>query len=226
MLNQLQLRIKYDFKNISHLEEAISHRSCIRLKKNNERLEFLGDAVLNMMIADWIYSELPDASEGVLSILRSNLVNRVNLAKMAQSIKLGEVIKLGAGELSSGGRQRQSILADAIEALIGAIYLDSDYNTCKEIIITWFKPDLPEVVDEIEIKDAKSILQEILQSNHHPLPAYTVTNTRGQAHERQFTVSCYIKYLNLTKSGTDSSKRGAEQIAAAKIIKVLNNEAK
>ena len=224
MINQLQIRIKYNFKNLKLLEEAISHRSCIRLEINNERLEFLGDAVLNMIVADWLYQHFPEATEGVLSRIRSNLVNRGNLAKLAQKLKLGEVMKLGAGELSSGGRQRQSILADASEALIGAIYLDSDYHTCKDIVIEWFKGDLPDKIDDADIKDAKSILQELLQSQHNKLPEYTVIKTTGQAHQREFTVQCHISHFGIIETGKSSSKRGAEQIAAGKVLEVLKNE--
>ena len=223
MINQLQIRIKYNFTNIKLLEEAISHRSCIRLETNNERLEFLGDAVLNMVIADWLYSQFPQATEGVLSRIRSNMVNRTNLAKLAVRLKLGEVMKLGAGELSSGGRQRQSILADASEALIGAIYLDSDYNTCRDAIIQWFKEDLPQKIDDADIKDSKSILQELLQSKHNQLPTYSIIKTTGQAHQRQFTVKCQVTCLKLTRTGTASSKRGAEQIAASKILEAINH---
>ncbi len=209
-------KLDYQFNDSALLEEALTHRSAG--STNNERLEFLGDGILNFVIADELFKAYPDAREGDLSRLRANLVNRDTLAEIALHLQLGEVIRLGAGELKSGGFRRPSILADAVESLLGAVYCDSDFATCQQLIIRLYREKLSQATDLQSLKDAKTQLQELLQSRRLPLPEYAVTRITGKAHAQQFHVECTIAKLALVVKGEGRSRRKAEQVAARKAL--------
>jgi ribonuclease-3 len=219
MIESLQQKLGYQFINPALLEVALTHRS-IR-GENNERLEFLGDAILNFVIAEALFQQFPYAPEGQLSRLRANLVNEEVLAELAKNFQLGEYLRLGAGELKSGGMRRKSILADALEAIIGAIYLDVDMQLCQKIVLQWFGSRLLQSNNDESLKDAKSRLQEYLQSHRQPLPQYTVTSITGEAHLQNFHVSCEVSGMDYHTEGTGASRREAEQIAAAAYLDLL-----
>ena len=205
-------KIAYRFNDESLLKLALSHRSmgCA----NNERLEFLGDAVLGLVMAESIYQRFPTASEGEMSRLRSLLVNKQSLAEVAQRLSLGDELLLGPGELRSGGRQRASILADTFEAVIGAIYFDGGLDAAKASITQVFAYKL-DVLDLDQVsKDAKTRLQELLQSQHLSLPLYELVLTAGKPHEQQFHVRCRVQGVALETMGQGRSRREAEQMAA------------
>ncbi len=215
---QLTLQIGYQFKNEELLIHALSHRSTG--DNNNERLEFLGDAILSAIIAEALFKHYPQASEGDLSRMRSLLVSGVNLAELAKKLELGNYIKLGVGEIKSGGQHRQSILADALEALLGAIYLDSDLQTCRECVLKWFSDQL----DKFEIhqvKDPKSRLQEWTQSHKLSLPVYKATIS-GKPHEQTFMVVCEVHGLPHSTIGSSTNRRKAEQLAASLYLDLLS----
>ncbi|MCK4833965.1 MAG: ribonuclease III, partial [Gammaproteobacteria bacterium] len=186
--------------------------------RNNERLEFLGDGILNFVIAHELFKSYPDVQEGDLSRLRANLVNKDSLAEIAGHLKLGDVILLGSGELKSGGFRRPSILADAVESIFGAVYCDSGFEPCRELIIRLYASRLSSSMDLQSLKDPKTQLQELLQSRHFSLPDYQVTNIKGQAHAQVFHVKCGIEKMNIAVTGEGKSRRKAEQIAASKAI--------
>ena len=197
--------------------QALTHRSAG--SKNNERLEFLGDAVLGSVIAAELYQRYPQAKEGELSRLRSNLVRGESLAAIAQSLDIGQYLKLGAGERKSGGHRRDSILSDAMEALFGAIYLDAGFAVCQRCILVQFADRLEQLPEVAALKDAKTRLQEYLQSHHESLPEYTITETSGDAHARLFKVVCVLNDMNIPSShGQGKSRRYAEQDAAEKML--------
>lgn len=202
----------YQFKNTTLLEMALTHRS-IKVK-NNERLEFLGDAVLNFVIAAALYQQFDYAAEGELSRVRASLVNEDSLAEIAQGFQLGDYLYLGPGELKSGGARRKSILADALEAIIGAIYLDADMLTCQKIILHWFAARLQSVNIDKNLKDAKSALQEYLQSQKLPLPQYKILLITGEAHAQHFQIACEVEGMDYQSEGVGTTRRGAEQMAA------------
>jgi ribonuclease III len=206
------------------LEQALTHRSFGN--KNNERLEYLGDAILGFVIADIIYHKFPDATEGELTRLRASLVKGEKLAEIGREIQLSNKLKLGAGELKSGGWRRDSILANTIEALIGAVYLDSGIELCRKFILSLYQTHL-ENIDPADIKkDAKSQLQEYLQSRKQDIPIYKVTNESGTSHHPEFTVSCEINLLDDIVISKGTSKRKAEQAAAEKVMSILNLKSK
>jgi len=207
----------YQFSRKELLEQALTHRSYSR-NLNNERLEFLGDSILNQVISNHIYLQFCDASEGDLSRIRASLVKQAPLAAVAREIGLGEHIRLGGGELKSGGFRRDSILADALEALIAAIYLDSDYAQAETVILHLFADLLQNVDAGSNLKDAKTQLQEYLQARQKELPRYGVEQTTGQAHNQVFVVSCELLDLELQSRGKGSSRKKAEQQAAQKIL--------
>jgi ribonuclease-3 len=210
----------YQFSSKELLEQALTHRSHSR-KVNNERLEFLGDSVLNLIISNFIYRRFEDASEGRLSRIRASLVKQDTLAGVAREIDLGDHIRLGGGELKSGGFRRASILSDVLEALIAAIYLDSDYLQAEKVVLRLFD-DLLQAVDiDSSMKDAKTILQEYLQGRQKPLPHYQVVQTSGKSHDQVFTVSCEVGDLGLHGEGRGSSRKKAEQQAAHNILQML-----
>ena len=218
---RLEKAIDYSFNNKGLLDVALTHRSVGRV--NNERLEFLGDAILGMFIADVLFEKFSEASEGELSRMRSSLVRGESLTELAQEISLGDYLNLGQGELKSGGFRRASILADAFEALIGAIYLDSSVERCREFVMAHFAEKLASVTPSDTLKDPKTQLQELLQSRRMPLPVYEVISTSGEAHNQVFTVECRIDDNEPVQS-SGTSRRKAEQSAAAELLKVFSNE--
>jgi ribonuclease III len=209
----------YRFKDKGLLETALTHRSVG--KDNYERLEFLGDAVLGFVISEILFQTCPDAAEGVLTRLRSSLVKRESLAKLARGLELGEFIRLGPGERKSGGWRRDSILANTLEAIIGAVYLDSDYSQCKRFIMALYKDMLNGLDIENIDKDPKTVLQELMQSKKMSLPVYTVIAEYGEAHKRIFTVSCEMTELDVQVQAEGKSKRIAEQLAASKALDII-----
>ena len=210
----------YQFNSEELLEQALTHRSHSR-NENNERLEFLGDSVLNLIISNFIYRRFEDASEGRLSRIRASLVKQDTLAGVAREIGLGDHIRLGGGELKSGGFRRASILSDVLEALIAAIYLDSDYLQAEKVVLRLFD-DLLQAVDvDSSMKDAKTKLQEYLQGRQKPLPDYQVMQTSGKSHDQVFTVSCEVGDLDLHSEGRGSSRKKAEQQAADNLLQML-----
>ncbi|MDO8264304.1 MAG: ribonuclease III [Gallionella sp.] len=194
------------------LQRALTHRSYA--PEHNERLEFLGDSVLGCVIAKYLYGSYPQLSEGELSRLRSNLVKEDTLVILAQQLELGSYLRLGEGERKSGGFRRPSILADAMEALFGAVLLDSGFAAAEKVVLGLFVPYLAKVDVQTLGKDAKTLLQEYLQGRRIPLPAYSVIATQGQAHEQSFEVECAIPTLKISTRGAGSSRRNAEQQAA------------
>ncbi|PCJ37199.1 MAG: ribonuclease III [Cellvibrionales bacterium] len=205
-------RLGHNFSDPALLEQALTHRSFGAL--NNERLEFLGDAVLDMVVSEMLYRHFPSASEGDLSRLRAVLVNGEALAKMARVIDLGDQLRLGSGELKSGGFRRDSILAGAYEAVIGAILLDAGFDTCKACLVVWFEPLLQNLSLGDEHKDPKSRLQEYLQGRGAALPEYKLLTVSGEGHAQHFEVQCYLEGVSSDYRGEASSRRKAEQAAA------------
>ncbi|HTN93402.1 MAG TPA: ribonuclease III [Gallionella sp.] len=205
-------KLGHVFRQPKLLERALTHRSYAA--EHNERLEFLGDAILGCVIARHLYDSYPQLSEGDLSRLRSNLVREETLASLALKIDLGSHLKLGEGELRSGGARRPSILADALEALIGAVMLDADFAASEQVVLKLFVPYLEEMDVQNLGKDAKTLLQEFLQGKHMPLPNYNVIATQGEAHAQSFEVECDLPSLGISARGSGSSRRNAEQQAA------------
>lgn len=208
----LSRKLGYSFNQPALLCQALTHRS--HSIPHNERLEFLGDAVLNCAVAGLIFRHFPDLSEGSLSRVRANLVNQQALAELAQVLGLGRLIRFGEGELKSGGERRPSILADALEAVLGAIYLDGGFPAAEKAVIMLFAPLLQELEPQTLGKDPKTLLQENLQGRKLALPQYAVTAIMGEAHQQQFTVECLIPQLDIRTTGTGTSRRSAEQDAA------------
>jgi ribonuclease-3 len=202
----------YDFRDPALLELALSHRSVGA--SNNERMEFLGDSILNFVIGEALYQQFPRCREGELSQMRAQLVNGLTLAEIAREFGLGDYLRLGPGELKSGGYRRESILADAVEALIGAIYLDAGMTICRERILSWYAARLQLVSPLSANRDAKSLLQELLQSRKKPLPFYHLVATSGEDHQQLFEVECEIAHLSQRFRGCGSNRRAAEQAAA------------
>jgi ribonuclease-3 len=198
---------------------ALTHRSAPGA--NNERLEFLGDAVLNLVVARHLYFAFPDGSEGDLSRLRARVVSSEPLAAVAAEIGLGDVLQLGSGELKTGGFRRESILADALEAVCGALFLDGGLEAARQVIERLFAPRIAALPAPETLKDAKTRLQEYLQSRGFALPRYSVERTEGEAHEQIFHVVCEVPELALTAQGSGSSRRRAEQEAAERILKEI-----
>lgn len=219
-MKKLSQQIGYNFRNSSLLKAALTHRS-IR-GDNNERLEFLGDALLNCIIATALYYRCPQATEGELSRLRAHLVKGDTLAVMAQEFQLGSSLRLGASELKTGGIHRKSILADAMEALIAAIYLDSNMESCQSCVLNWFDSRLDKLTSLPGQKDPKTCLQEHLQARKIQLPNYRVLSVQGEAHQQLFHVQCTVEQLpHLVTEGTGSNRRSAEQEAAKKYLELL-----
>lgn len=212
----------YVFKQPQLLQRALTHRSFA--PDHYERLEFLGDSVLGCVIAKYLYSEFPDLTEGDLSRLRSNLVKEPTLVLFAQQLDLGRQLKLGEGELKSGGFSRPSILADAVEALLGAVFLDGGFVAAEQVVLNLFVPYLAKVDMRTLGKDAKTLLQEYLQARRLALPDYSVTDTQGVAHEQLFQVECSIPALKITTRGAGSSRRNAEQQAALAAYQLIGNK--
>ncbi|ODP95549.1 MULTISPECIES: ribonuclease III [Salinivibrio] len=219
LTDKLQREIGYQFNNAALLELALTHRSANGT--HNERLEFLGDSILSFVIADDLYHRFPKVDEGDMSRMRATLVRGNTLAEIGREFSLGEVLRLGPGELKSGGYRRDSILADAVEALIGAIFLDSDIDTVQRIILNWYQQRLNTIEPGVSQKDPKTRLQEHLQGKRKPLPSYTVMKVRGEAHNQEFTVECQVAGLERSVIGKGSSRRKAEQAAAELALQKL-----
>ena len=212
-------RLGYEPRDEALFRTALTHRSAAG--PNNERLEFLGDAVLNLLIAHRLYTAFPHATEGDLSRLRARLVSREPLAEIALSLGLGETLQLGSGELRSGGFRRQSILADALEALCGAIFLDGGLGAVEPLITRLFAGRIAALPSPEALKDAKTRLQEYLQSRSLSLPRYVILGVEGEDHAQTFRVSCEVPALTLRVEGGGSSRRRAEQQAAAAMLAAI-----
>ena len=217
-MRRLQQRIGYQFNDAGLLERALTHRSLGA--RNNERLEFLGDAILGFEVADHLYRSAVDANEGQLSRMRAHLVKRETLAKIARELELGNILHLGAGELRSGGQSRDSILADAVEAVIAAVYLDGGIDEARQLVRRLLGHRLSNPTPEIRRKDAKTRLQEHLQSIGKPLPGYEVIDVAGDQHDQRFRVVCSTEIGGQTE-GEGTSRRKAEQAAARKMLERL-----
>jgi len=217
-LKRLEKRIGYTFSNFDLLKQALTHRSA--LGDHNERLEFLGDSILSFAISTDLYLRFPKVNEGDLSRMRATLVCGKMLAEIGREFQLSDCLILGPGELKSGGFRRDSIIADGVEAIIGAAFLDSNIDTAKKLILKWFDSRLRTIEPGISQKDPKTRLQEHLQSRKQPLPLYEVLEIKGEAHNQRFTMSCSIAGLKAVE-GQGTSRRKAEQIAAEKMLEAL-----
>ncbi len=219
-LNKLEQHIGYTFKDIRLLQLALTHRSFSA--QHNERLEFIGDSLLNCTMALELYIRFPEINEGVMSRVRASLVCEEALHEVALRLGLSNCLRMGDGEIKSGGKTRPSILADAVESILGAIFLDSnDFRVIQRVVGELFSNALAQVNLDTAGKDAKTQLQEFLQGRHIPLPLYTVTATRGAAHKQEFDVDCHVRKYDLHTSGTANSRRAAEQEAAGKALTQL-----
>ncbi|MEO7729300.1 MAG: ribonuclease III [Burkholderiales bacterium] len=208
----------YSFGNADLLHQALTHRS--HGAAHNERLEFLGDGVLNCVVAAELFARFAHLPEGGLSRLRANLVNQQSLYETAQQIDLGSQLLLGEGEIKSGGAQRPSILADALEALIGAAFLDGGFAAARTVVLKLFERQFETLDPSIVGKDPKTLLQELLQARRIALPLYSVVATAGEAHEQSFRVECAIPELRIRTQGEGSSRRSAEQVAARRAFEI------
>lgn len=216
---QLAQRLGHSFANPRLLQQALTHRSFSA--DHNERLEFLGDAVLGLAVSDMLYQRLQHAPEGDLSRIRANLVCQESLHKIAIQLDIASALRLGSGELNSGGLSRPSILADALEAILGAVYLDAGFDTVKMLVQRLFEPiDISAQAPALH-KDAKTALQEWLQARKKPLPLYRIQDITGQAHQQTFTVICTVEPFGVVCTGSGTSRRAAEQDAAAKTLHTL-----
>jgi ribonuclease-3 len=218
-LQRLCKAMHYEFHNLELLEEALTHRS--KQARNNERLEYLGDSILGFLIAKRLFDMFPKATEGELSRCRSKLVKGDTLAKLAKVLNLGEFLLLGPGELKSGGYRRNSTLADAFEAIIGAIFLDGGMQSADEFVLHHFAQLLDDISLDDTLKDPKTQLQEHLQARRQPLPEYKVVSTSGSEHEQVFQVQCTVEGLPQPTLGQGSSRRKAEQAAARQALDLI-----
>ncbi len=221
-LTALQARLQHQFSDPALLLRAVTHRSFAA--DHNERLEFLGDSVLNLSVADLLFQRLSALPEGDLSRIRANLVKQDTLHQIAVELGLPEVVRLGEGEVRSGGNRRPSILADALEALIGAVYLDAGYTAAQALVHRLFQSVEINPQMQASAKDAKTELQEWLQARKYKLPLYRVVGTLGAAHRQTFDVECEVSDLNLNERGIGSSRRAGEQAAAAAMLQVLKTK--
>ena len=213
--------LSYEFTNDALFQEALTHRSAPGT--SNERLEFLGDAILDFVISTAIYASRPDANEGDLSRLRAWLVSDASLARIAGELELGEYLHLGGGEKKSGGHRRESILADALEAIFGAVYLDGGFDEAAAVILRCFESRLANLPDVADLRDPKTRLQEWLQARGRGLPDYQLESVTGKAHNQRFEVSCTIEGEEQSTHGHGTSRRGAEQDAAAAMLERLTD---
>ncbi len=218
-LERFSRQIGYQFKEREILEQALTHRSVGN--PNNERLEFLGDAILGFFVADALYRKVPTAREGQLSRLRARLVKKDTLAKIAKGLALGEYLRLGAGELRSGGHARDSILADAMEAVLAAVYLDGGYLAAQEVVHNLLRTHLRNLSVDSQEKDPKTCLQEYLQARRLALPMYTILEVSGEHHAQRFEVECKVADLEVSCRGRGSSRKEAEQDAASRVLEEL-----
>lgn len=215
----LESAFSYKFKDKSLALLALTHRSADPV--NNERLEFLGDAILGFTIAAQLYNLYPDAPEGELSRMRASLVNQQSLADIATRLQLGELLILGPGELKSGGRQRESILSDAVEAVFGAVYLDGDLEACRKVVLSVYGDMTVHTGEQDKRKDSKTRLQELLQAKSLALPLYEIISIDGEAHQQTFVVTCQIALLKKATKGVGSNRKIAEQQAAERALQAL-----
>lgn len=219
---KLAERLGYEFKTPALLEQALTHRSFAA--NNNERLEFLGDSALNFVIAHQLYQRFSKLPEGDLSRLRAQLVKESALSEIALQLALGDALKLGEGELKSAGWRRPSILADALEAIIGAVYIDGGFSSAQALVLNLYQEKLKNIDPKVIDKDPKSQLQEYLQGKKKDLPDYNVVSIEGEAHAQTFKIECVIAKLNITTLGEGTSRRIAEQQAAQFALKkILEN---
>ena len=216
----LSQKLGLKFNDLGVMQTALTHRSAGA--RNNERLEYLGDSILGFVIAEYLYQRFPDADEGVLSRLRSSLVNQDSLAELARGFGLGEYLIMGSGELKSGGHRRDSILSDALEALIGALYNDQGISVSRAWILDLFSDRLENLSPSARQKDPKTRLQEFMQAKGLELPEYTLVSTDGLPHQQFFRVHCKVSVLRAPKSGVGSSRKKAEQQAAREVLDELN----
>ncbi len=220
MTRLLEQKLGYSFSDAALLQVALTHRS--HSSPHNERLEFIGDSILNCVVARALFDRFPEVPEGDLSRLRANLVCQQSLHRLALSLALGSFLRLGEGELKSGGAQRPSILADALEALFGAIWRDAGFEVASGVIVRLYHDTIQAISPGKPIKDAKTRLQEYLQGRRLALPKYTLTATEGEAHAQQFKIACEIESLKLVAEGRGASRRVAEQMAAERILESLH----
>ncbi len=218
----LSRQLAYQFKNSQLLTQALTHRS--HTGANNERLEFLGDGILNFIIANQLYQQFPKLAEGDLSRLRAHLVKEPTLSELAIKLNLGESLRLGEGELKSAGWRRPSVLADALEAIIGAVFLDGGFESAEALVIRLYQPLLAELNPKNIGKDPKSLLQEYLQSRKADLPNYQVLAIEGEAHNQLFKVTCEINKYHIKTQGEGTSRRIAEQQAAQLAFELMTKE--
>jgi ribonuclease-3 len=218
----LKQTLGYEPTELAWFEMALTHRSADGA--NNERLEFLGDAVLSLVIAQYLFERFPKADEGTLSRLRASVVSGESRAQQAGAAQLGELLALGPGELKSGGFRRESILADALEALCGALYLDGGLDAARSAMLRWLESGLPDEELLGEIKDPKTRLQELLQARGLPLPRYSIESVEGELHAQLFRVRCEVEPLAACAQGEGSSRRRAEQAAAARVLELIRPE--
>jgi ribonuclease-3 len=211
-LSAVERGIGYRFRDPELLRRSLTHRS--HGPRHNERLEFLGDGVLNCVIASVLFDRFPRLSEGDLSRARANLVNQQSLFNLADTLGLGEALRLGEGELKSGGFRRPSILADALEAVLGAVFLDGGFEAAQKVVVSLFESIIAGIDPRTDGKDPKTLLQEYLQGRRLPLPQYAVIATHGEAHDQRFEVECVIPDLDIRSRGEGASRRAAEQGAA------------
>jgi ribonuclease III len=217
--NELTRRLGYVFRDAVLLARALTHRS--RSSQNYERLEFLGDSILSFVIADVLYDRFPQLSEGELTRLRATLVRRETLATLARELDLGDCLELGSGELKSGGFDRDSILADGLEAVFGAVYKDGGVETVREVVLRLYQPILNSIDPNSILKDPKTRLQEFLQRKSLATPIYTVLELSGEPHQQHFVVECRLPGVNEAVRGEGSSRRYAEQAAATRACELL-----
>lgn len=218
-LNALQARLGHQFSDSGLLRRALTHKSFGA--EQNERLEFLGDSVLNLAVSDLLYKQFDRNDEGDLTRVRAHLVRQDTLHKLAVSLQLTEVLRMSEGEAKGGGAQRPSILADALEAVIGAVYLDGGFEAARALVLRLFEPLVLQTTSEVWRKDAKTALQEWLQGRKLPLPSYRIEATKGKAHAQVFVVVCELVSQGWSVSGEGASRRAAEQVAAQKALERL-----
>lgn len=218
-LETLYDKLGYTFKKPDLLKLALTHRSYS--VANNERLEFLGDSILDFVIAEVLYHHFPEGSEGELSRLRAYLVQAETLTEIARHLELGSFLQLGYGESKTGGASRDSILADSVESIIAAIFLDSNFEIARQFVLALFHEKLQHISLQTNTKDSKTQLQEYLQAQKYPLPTYDVVATEGEHHQQTFKIRCRITGLKFETYGTSTSRRKAEQIAAEAFLKKM-----
>jgi ribonuclease-3 len=219
-ISTLCTKLDYQFTNDALLVEALSHRSCGAV--NYERLEYLGDGFLNFTIAAEVFHYYPQEDEGALSRLRASLVRQSTLAAIARELKLGDYLNLGIGELRSGGFKRDSILSDVVESIIGAVFLDAGYERARQLVLRLYGDRIEKLPPAADLKDPKTRLQEWLQAQGLDRPEYTVVDTTGKSHDMRFTVTCELVSPKLSVTSTATSRRKAEQTAAARMLEKIH----